>query len=344
MTLDDAKRSAIAVQLADVKALQKLAIALEQKLLTAANDENIRERLGEFIKTDQKNMEVLENVIISYGIKAEPKASLVKLADETQKMMDSSELTLHEKFSQLELLKHKQFMAGYLVHKAGQVVGADIENAVAPLNTVNFENRAHQEQLKAILEVLGVRELTGQEPDQGLFARLMDTAAAATGVIGSLITQGKGSASFSVNDIVRADHRKIETLFKEIEETDSPQKRQEFFGQLYKDLSAHAEAEEQTWYPVLRSYDDTVSSVEQAYEEQAEAKVLLAELRTLSPSSPAFMTRIQQLKTAIEEHVRHEENELLVKLSSSLDMAQQEQLGKEFQMTKSRLQDTMARN
>jgi len=38
------------------------------------------------------------------------------------------------------------------------------------------------------MEKVGVRELTGQEADQGL-ARLQDAAAAATGVIGSVITK-----------------------------------------------------------------------------------------------------------------------------------------------------------
>lgn len=49
--------------------------------------------------------------------------------------------------------------------------------AIAPLNTINFENRAHQEQLKGILEILGVRELTGQDADQGIWARVQDAMA-----------------------------------------------------------------------------------------------------------------------------------------------------------------------
>jgi len=80
--------------------------------------------------------------------------------------MKGSELTSFEKVFQHELLKHKQTMTGLVIHKAAQVVGADIEAAITS-NTINFENRAHQEQLKGILEILGVRELTGLEPDQG---------------------------------------------------------------------------------------------------------------------------------------------------------------------------------
>ena len=88
------------------------------------------------------------------------------------KVMEGSELTLFEKVFEHELLKHKQTTTGLLIHKAAQVVGADIEAAIAPLNAVNFENRAHQEQLKGILEILGVRQLTGQEPYQGLWGRV----------------------------------------------------------------------------------------------------------------------------------------------------------------------------
>jgi len=64
--------------------------------------------------------------------------------------MKGSELTSFEKVFQHELLKHKQTMTGLVIHKAAQVVGADIEAAITPLNTINFENRAHQEQLKGI--------------------------------------------------------------------------------------------------------------------------------------------------------------------------------------------------
>jgi len=57
-------------------------------------------------------------------------------------------------------------MSGIMIHKAAQVVGADIEVAIAPLNTVNFEGRAHQEQLKGMLEQVGVREMTGQDAQE----------------------------------------------------------------------------------------------------------------------------------------------------------------------------------
>jgi len=160
VTLDDTKRIAIAQKLADVKAVQNLIISSEQKLIGEITDEEIRKRLQDFIQDDQKNIGVLDTVIVQYGVKSEPRETAQKLVEQVQKLMEGSELTIFEKVAQLELLKHKQTMSGLLVHKAAQVVGADVMAAIGPLNAINFDNRAHQEQLKGILEILGTRELT----------------------------------------------------------------------------------------------------------------------------------------------------------------------------------------
>jgi hypothetical protein len=44
--IDDAKRTAIACQLADMKEVQNTLIANEEKLIGACNDQDIRDRLG----------------------------------------------------------------------------------------------------------------------------------------------------------------------------------------------------------------------------------------------------------------------------------------------------------
>ncbi len=59
VALDDTKRSAIATELADLKAIQELLIANEQKVLpVVSNDQEISQRLNDFLKDDQKNLSV----------------------------------------------------------------------------------------------------------------------------------------------------------------------------------------------------------------------------------------------------------------------------------------------
>ncbi len=338
-TLDDSKRLAIGEKLASMKVIQDLLIENEQKLTAACNDPEIREQLNKMLESDRKNMGILDTVIVQYGVQGKPKENVEKMAQKIDQLMDGSELSLFEKFSQHELLKHQQVMSGLLVHKAAQVVGADVEAAITPLNTVNFENRAHQEQLKGVLEVLGVREMTGQEAKQGIWARVQDAVAAVTGVAGSAISHTDDE--MNIQDVIRMDHAKVSTLFMQIEGTDDPQKIQEFFGQIYKDLTVHAKAEEQVVYPAVRSfYGD--NNTQELYDEQAEMKIMLDSLQATSPTTPQFKTQLKQLKETVMDHVRQEESTMFAAIRKNCSGDQQEQLATQFKTAKSQLQQEMA--
>jgi len=80
------------------------------------------------LDSDQKNLGVLDTVIVQYGVKGQPKES-VQLVEQAQQMMQGSEMSLYDKVAQFELLKHANTMNG-IVHKAGQVVGADVNLAI----------------------------------------------------------------------------------------------------------------------------------------------------------------------------------------------------------------------
>jgi hypothetical protein len=73
VTLDDTKRIAIAQKLADMKAIQNLIISNEQKLIESTTDEEIRKRLQDFLQDDQKNLGVLDTVIVQYGVRSSRK-------------------------------------------------------------------------------------------------------------------------------------------------------------------------------------------------------------------------------------------------------------------------------
>ncbi len=341
VTLDDTKRASIATKLASMKVIQELLIENEQKLGSHLSDQKIQERFQKMLEDDRKNLGILETVIVQYGVSSEPAENVTEMAEKISELMSGSKLSLYEKVFQHELLKHQQTMSGLLVHKAAQKVGADVEVAIAPLNTVNFENRAHQEQLKGVLEVLGVRELTGQDADQGLWARVQDAVAALSGVAGSAITQASDSSDMKVQDVIRADHAKVSVLFAEIEGSDNPQKIQEYFGQLYKDLSAHSEAEEQVVYPAVRSFYGE-SNTQELYSEQAEMKEMLDKIKALDVSSPGFKDAVKVLKEAVLDHVRQEESTMLAAIGKNFSDEQCQKLSTEFKAAKSRFQQEMA--
>ena len=99
-TLDDTKRSAIAVRLADMKAFQELIIANEETLVSQVNDAEIQKRLQDMLDSDRKNLGVLETVIVQYGIQAEPRDIAKKFVEMTQQMMKGSDFSMYYKFAQ----------------------------------------------------------------------------------------------------------------------------------------------------------------------------------------------------------------------------------------------------
>ncbi|MBD1864133.1 MULTISPECIES: hemerythrin domain-containing protein [Trichocoleus] len=341
-TLDDTKRLAIAERLADLRALQAFILSNDQKLIEVCPYQDVRERLQNMLADDQKNLGIIDTVVVQYGIQSEPSAATKAFIPQFEQMISGNELTFYQKLMHHELMKHSQVMSGIVIHKAAQKVGADIELAIGPLNTVNFEGRAHQEQLKGLLEQVGVREMTGQDADQGLWARVQDAIAAFSGVAGSVITQNTDKQDMNIQTLIRLDHEKVNTIFTEIGATKDPQKLQEYFGQLYKDLLVHAQAEEEVVYPKVRPFygnDDT----QELYDEQAEMKRMLDEIKAMNPAdADAFRSRIKDLMDAVGDHIRQEESTMFSAIDRNCSTEQKEQLATEFKATKSRIQQELA--
>ncbi|MCU0525005.1 MAG: hemerythrin domain-containing protein [Elainella sp. Prado103] len=330
---------AIGEKLASMKEVQALLIENEQLLIKECNDGDIQKHLQDMLNDDQKNMGILETVIVQYGVQSEPKSTVREMVEKVRKLMQGSEISLYEKFAQHELLKHGQTMSGLLVHKAAQVVGADVEAAITPLNTANFENRAHQEQLKGILEVLGVRELTGKEAEQGIWARVQDAVAALSGVAGSVVS--RTDDEMKIQDIIRMDHQKVNLLFGQIDSSNDPQKIQEYFGQIYKDLTVHAEAEEQVVYPAIRAFYGE-SDTQELYDEQAEMKVMLDAIKSMNPGSSEFKQQVNRLKDIVMDHVRQEESTMFAAIRNNCSDEQSKQMATQFKEAKSKLQQQLA--
>jgi hemerythrin superfamily protein len=342
-TLDDTKRMAIGEKLADMKAVQNLLISNEQQLINACSDQDVRDRLQNMLNDDQKNLGILETVIVQYGVQSEPHATTRKLLEQAQQMLSGNEMNLYQKLAQHEMLKHGQVMSGIVIHKAAQQVGADIEVAIGPLNTVNFENRAHQEQLKGMLELVGVRELTGQDADQGLWARVQDAIAAFSGVAGSVITQNTDKQDMNIQTLIRLDHNKVNTIFTEIGGTRDPQKLQEYFGQLYKDLLTHAQAEEEIVYPRVRSFYGN-DNTQELYDEQAQMRQMLDQIKAIDPATATdeFKSRIKQVMDVVGDHIRQEESTMFAAIDNNCSTEQKEQMASEFKAAKSKIQQSMA--
>jgi hypothetical protein len=106
-----------------LKAFQDLIISNDQKLIDACPDEDVRKRLQNMLEDDQKNLGIIETVIVQYGIQSEPSAATKIFIPQFEQMMSGDEFTYYQKLIHHELMKHGQAMSGIMIHKAAQVVG-----------------------------------------------------------------------------------------------------------------------------------------------------------------------------------------------------------------------------
>ena len=330
------KASSIAIKLADMKAIQNLIIANDKILIESYADQEISNRLENFLRDDQKNLGIIDTVILQYGIKAEPNPTVQKEITAVEMMMKNADLTLLEKVAKQELLKHTQTILGLLVYKAAQVVGGYVLVAIAPLNAVNFENHVHQEQLKGMMESLSILELTGKTTDQGLWARMQDTIATFSSLASGLINHN--DYDIGICDLIRLDRSKVHFLFGQILVMDDPQQLEEYFGDIYQDLCAHLETQEQVVYPVLSNY---YNNIQKLYNEQAEIKQILEQIKSMNcfEDMKAFKAAVERLMSAVSAHVEGEEKDIFPRLENSCGEEQQKQMATEFKTAKSRIQE-----
>lgn len=145
-----------------------------------------------------------------------------------------------------------------------------------------------------------------------------------------------------VLELIKADHRQVESLFSEIESTDDTHKLYQCFNKLYNELNVHAEVEEQTFYPAIRHCHGTEKLVDVAQEEHEEARQMLEELASLSPTSVEFKQKISELRQIIQHHVQSEENEVFSQVRNCISKEARLELGSEFQAVKSKVQSEMS--
>jgi hemerythrin superfamily protein len=133
------------------------------------------------------------------------------------------------------------------------------------------------------------------------------------------------------------DHRKLLALFERIEASGSSTVRSALLLQLKRMLSAHALAEENIVYPMLREDAGHHEEATRLYREHAEMKVRLFELEHKAKGDPSWIEDIRALHRIVEEHAHAEEQSEFPRLRAALDHRQAANLLSEVHREKAML-------
>ncbi len=144
-------------------------------------------------------------------------------------------------------------------------------------------------------------------------------------------------------NLLKADHRKVEELFSQLESA-SGQAKMRVFEQIKMELELHTHIEETIFYPALEKPKQTHDLTLEAYEEHDVVKKLLRELSRAKTPNEEWEAKAKVLQENVEHHVEEEENELFKKAEAALSEEQIEALGERMETEKERKQRSASKS
>ena len=132
--------------------------------------------------------------------------------------------------------------------------------------------------------------------------------------------------------MLESDHRQVEQLLRQLDESEEGPERERLVGQLTAALSVHMEFEEAHIYPLTREVLDE-ETAEEANTEHELARDGVGKLSQLT-SEPGFGAAVAMMDGGIKHHAKEEEGEVFPAMRRNLDRQQQSDLCRQLVQTK----------
>lgn len=139
-----------------------------------------------------------------------------------------------------------------------------------------------------------------------------------------------------IYSLLRQDHQRLNGLLDQIE-TSSADARAALFETFKRELTAHKEAEEGTFYAALSTLPEASDQIEEALEEHVDLKELLQELDEIGPKTDAFLAQLAEVREEFMHHVGVVEDEIFSRARELLTEEQADKIAEEMQAEKERL-------
>lgn len=139
-----------------------------------------------------------------------------------------------------------------------------------------------------------------------------------------------------IYSLLRQDHQRLNEVFDQIESC-SADGRAALFETLKKELTAHKEAEESTFYAALSTLPEISDQIEEALEEHVDIDELLHELDEIESTTDTFLAQLAELREEFDHHVGAEEDEVFNHARELLTEEQADKIAEEMKSEKERL-------
>jgi hypothetical protein len=133
--------------------------------------------------------------------------------------------------------------------------------------------------------------------------------------------------------LIKDDHAKLETVFKQLEAQKGDVK--ELLRQVEELLVPHSKAEEEVVYPAIKTPDPhEAEDVDDGLAEHHHVEKTLTQLLAMDPEAPGADGLVAAMIGEVRHHIEEEEEEILPKFAKEATNQQLGELGEKFTAAK----------
>ena len=145
-------------------------------------------------------------------------------------------------------------------------------------------------------------------------------------------------------ELLKADHDKVKSLFREFEDLrgsdDEDERKGELVDEICYELTVHTMIEDEIFYPVLRSVIDDDDMMDEADVEHAGARELISQLEVMYPGDDHYDATVTVLGEEIAHHIEKEETDMFAAArQAGLDL---DELGEQLAARKDELDEDLS--
>jgi hemerythrin superfamily protein len=145
--------------------------------------------------------------------------------------------------------------------------------------------------------------------------------------------------------LLKKDHAEVRNLFSQFEragKTD-PEKRNDLFAEIRRELQIHSRAEVEIFYPAIKAFNgEGARLVTEAVKQHRRIDELLTQISRLKPSDRTFDEKFEGLLETVDLHIEEDEGEIFQFAEENCSEQQLQDLARQLAERKQALDQQLA--
>lgn len=113
-----------------------------------------------------------------------------------------------------------------------------------------------------------------------------------------------------IYEYLKMDHQNVSQLFKQFESTEPVERKRQIMALIAQELLIHAHSEQETFYDILKQFEQTKDMATHGQKEHKEIEDKIALILHSNEHGSQWVKKVKELNELVEHHVSEEEGDI----------------------------------